>query len=224
MKQVWSRTELKEKWTLSTNDIAIIHKKNRRYQLVFAIKLKYYEQYGCILEDINEFPKIIRNYISEQINSNKIPVNYFTSRVYREHNKELRKYFNFKYLCEKSLAELKKHLWNKHFPQSIGYIQIIEDVYKYLYESRIEPRSKLQLERYIRSWSFQYESEFLDQVNSNLTLEDRYKLDQLITDNTLESGSNTLKHKSDHITLNSLKQDPGKPSIKTIENESRRLL
>jgi TnpA family transposase len=223
MKQVWSKTELEEKWTLSTNDMAIIHKKNRIYQLVFAIKLKYYEQYGRILEDINEFPKIIRNYISEQINSNKIPVSYFTSRVYREHNKELRKYFNFKYLCEKSLAELKKHLWNKHFPQSIGYTQIIEDVYKYLYESRIEPRSKLQLERYIRSWSFQYESEFLDQVNSNLTVEDRYKLDQLITDNTLESGSNTSKHESHYITLNSLKQDPGKPSIKTIENESRRL-
>ena len=44
MKQVWSKTELEEKWTLSTNDMAIIHKKNRIYQLVFAIKLKYYEQ------------------------------------------------------------------------------------------------------------------------------------------------------------------------------------
>jgi len=223
MKQVWSKTELKEQWSLSANDMVIIHKKNRMYQLVFAIKLKYYEQYGCILEKINKFPKTIQRYISEQIDCNKIPVNYFMSRICREHNKELRKYFNFKYLCEKSLAELKKYLWNKHFPQNIGYAQLIEDVYKYLYESRVEPRTKLQIERYIRSWSFEYESEFLDKVNSNLTIEDRYKLDQLLTDNTLESGSNTLKCKFFHITLNVLKQDPRAPSVKTIENESRRL-
>ena len=170
MKQVWSKTELKKHWSLSANDMVIIHKKNRIYQLVFAIKLKYYEQYGRILEKINEFPKTIQRYISEQIDCNKIPVNYFTSRICREHNKELRKYFNFKYLCEKSLAELKKYLWNKHFPQNIGFAQLIEDVYKYLYEFRVEPRTKLQIERYIRSWSFEYESEFLDKVNSNLTI------------------------------------------------------
>lgn len=223
MKQVWSKKELKEKWYLCKSDLDIIHKKHHIYQLIFAIKLKYYDQYGRILENITEIPEIVKNYISEQINCNQIPVKYFTSRVCREHNKELRKYFNFKYLCEKSLTELKEYLWSKHFTQNTNHTQIIDDVYKYLYKSKIEPRTRLQIERYVRSWSFQFESEFLDKVNSNLTEEDRQKLDQLITDNNTNITQNTSVNKDAYITLNTLKQDPGKPSAKTIENESKRL-
>lgn len=79
----------------------------------------------------------------------------------------IRKYFQFSIMGEKEMRELKYWLWEYQLPFSPSYSRLSEAVYKYLYELRIEPRSIAQMERYLKSWSYQFESEFFEKNGEN---------------------------------------------------------
>ena len=214
MKQVWSKQDLEENWTLSSQEKDLIGQKQNIYKLIFAIRLKFFEQFGYPLEQIDEVPDVVKRYLAKQLNSNlKIPDHYFNSRAYREHTTAIRKFFNFRNMGEKELQKLKEWLWKFKFPLGLPYMQLNVATYKYLYDLHIEPRSAIQMERYLRSWTYQFEEEFFEKAGKTLNEADKEVLDSLLRE---------TKDK-DEIALSELKKDPRKASVKAIEIEIRRL-
>jgi TnpA family transposase len=213
MKQNWSEEELNEEWHISSQELILIKKKSNKNHLIFAVKLKFFEKYGYIPKSAKDIPIIVINHIASQIgvgteflehNSNR--------RTSREHNNTIRKYFEFSVMGKKEIQNLKKWLWEFQFPFKDSHSQLITATYKYLYDLRLEPPSNKQMEKLLKSWSYKFESEFFDKVAKELCIEDKVILDNLLAEEN-----------SVGITLNDLKPDPGKASVKTIEKEMNRL-
>ena len=66
MKQICSKKELKENWTLSNKEKLLTSRRKEIFRLVFAIRLKFFENYGYGLEEGEEIPNIIVKHIKEQ--------------------------------------------------------------------------------------------------------------------------------------------------------------
>jgi hypothetical protein len=156
----------------------------------------------------------IIEYIAYQIGlkTKSLHISNWNSRISREHNTLIRKYFKFSIMGKKEIEDLKTWLWEFQFPFKESYIQLSTVTYKRLYDLSIEPVSSAQMKRYLRSWSHQFESEFFDKGANVLSIDDKIILDNLLKE------INT-----DGITLNELKQDPSKASVNTIEIEINRL-
>ncbi|MEM6339363.1 MAG: DUF4158 domain-containing protein, partial [Pseudomonadota bacterium] len=117
MKQIWSKKELKENWSLSSREKTLVNSRREIFRLVFAVRLKFFGNYGYRLEAEEDVPKTILEYISEQIEcfTREIPVHYWGSRAYRDHNLNIRQHYNFKIMTERELGKLKLWLWEEQF-------------------------------------------------------------------------------------------------------------
>ena len=214
MKQICSKKELKENWTLSNKENLLTSRRKEIFRLVFAIRLKFFENYGYGLEEGEEIPNIIVKHIREQIEyfSEAIPEYYWNSRAYRDHNLSIRKHYNFKIMSEKERRELKLWLWKEQFKLNPTYSKLEEVTYNYLYNRGVEPRSKGRMERYLRSWNYEYEIEFFKRTKEELNNKDKSTLDELIKED-----------RDGNIGLNELKQDPGVASVKAVEEEIEKI-
>ena len=214
MKQICSKKELKENWTLSNKENLLTSRRKEIFRLVFAIRLKFFENYGYGLEEGEEIPNIIVKHIREQIEyfSEAIPEYYWNSRAYRDHNLSIRKHYNFKIMSEKERRELKLWLWKEQFKLNPTYSKLEEVTYNYLYNRGVEPRSKGRMERYLRSWNYEYEIEFFKRTKEELNNKDKSTLDELIKED-----------RDGNIGFNELKQDPGVASVKAVEEEIEKI-
>ena len=212
MKKRWSEQEMKEYWSLSKLEEKLIKQRFQKYRLIFALKLKFFGNYGLILEDIHSVPTNIIEYITNQIgmdiNTKAVLLN---SKIIMRHNIIIRKYYDFRIMEQKEIDALKKWLWENQFPHSPSKAQITESVYKYCYSNKIEPHSVMQMEKYLTSWSYQFESEFFIKIGKLLNPSDKIILDSL-----LEEGDQKIR-------LNDLKQDPGRASVNSIKEEVEKL-
>lgn len=212
MKQNWTEKELQEDWVLSSQEFALVNAKQNIYKLSFALKLKFFDKFGYSLDGLVGIPDSIIEYIGNQVGDHTIPDHYWESRACREHNRTIRKHFKFSIMGENEIRELKSWLWEFQFPFNPTYVKLSAAAYKHLYGLRIEPRSAAQIERYLRSWGYQFESEFFDNGAKALSGNDKACLDNLLHD-----------AKEGRVTLNDLKQDPRKASVKAVGIEIDRL-
>ena len=214
MKQNWTQEELNEEWSISSQELNLINKKRNENSLCFAIKLKFFEKYGYIPSCIGEISTYIIRHIASQIgiDINSWQVYSWSNRFSRKQNTFIRKYFQFSTFEKREIEDLKLWLWKFQFPLALTFPQLSAVTYKHLYNLRIEPCSASEMERYLKSWSYKFESEFFDNGARALSVDDKKFLDNL-----LKEGDNN------QVTLNDLKQDPGKASVKTLNTEIRKI-
>ena len=214
MKQNWSEQELKEEWTLSSADMKFVRGKPAASRLVVAVKLKFFEHFGCSIEDWKDVALIVIEYIAKQLGIRVPVLSSLNSRTSRRHNSAIRKCFHFLPMTVSDLDTLKSWVFEHQYPFGFSHEHIRASVYQYLYTLKIEPYSPMVMGRNLKSWSYQFESEFFKGISKALTENNKACLDKLLLDKAVTE---------DNIILNDLRSDPGKASVKAIKLEIKKL-
>ena len=104
MRQDWSEEELIDSWSLTQEEKDLILAKKER--LSFAIKLKYYKNYGALIYNWEEVADCVKVYIRTQIDC-VYELYDLNNRTSRQHNAEIREHFGFSKINEFELNRLK---------------------------------------------------------------------------------------------------------------------
>ena len=203
--------ELEEHWNLSDGEKRLICQRKEKYRLIFAVRLKFFGNFGYSIESIDEITSSIIEYIAQQISSFCYPEgDYWGSRSYREHSAYIREHYGFRTIKEGDLSSLKLWLRRYHLPLNPAYPKLEEVVYKYFYKRNIEPKSKKQIERYLKSWVSEFEAEFFQKTAKSLSFRDKNMLDDLLKE-------------GEGIRLYDLKKDTYSSSIGGVMKEIERI-
>lgn len=212
MKQHWTKIELANSWSLSQGEIANLKKKDN--QLVYALKMRYFDLQGYLPKKIVDIPIIAIDYVAMQlsIDSNKVRDYDWQSRIAQIHNAEIREYYGFKKLEQADLQSIKEFIETDLLVQGLLIEQITDEVYKFLKKTKIEPSAYNELSRYISNIYTQYEIKFFTQCKQNLTLTSQRKLSKLLG-----------MYDNDQTILNFIRTPVGKVSTTTITEELGKL-
>ena len=238
----------KDKWIISSEEMNFIKNKDVNNQLIVAIKLKFFEQYGYKLVDIASINAEIINYIADllKVESNSVAFYNWNSRTSRSHDDAIRVYLGFRTIDKKDLEVLRIWLFEQHMPFGVSYEVIKERAYIHLFNLKIEPLVMARMERLLKSWIYQFEEEFFIHWSNVLTQDDKNSLDRLIQksyDNILfkiletlplplqsstskkpsEKPTNNIEVIQSELTLNDLKYNYGKASLETITACAKKL-
>ena len=230
VKANWNTEELIENWTLLPTELELVKNKIGGNQIGFAFLLKHFQLMACFPPQNSSIPKIIISYIVSQIN---IPESCYSdfdfkgrsARVYRG---EIRRLFNFRVATATDNEQMVDWLIEEILPNEQKFEAITEIVALRWRELQIEPPTKGQVERLIRSAIAKHEANFCHQTFSKLTPETILKIDILLnTDQTTETQdekSETLpagKIKMSDFAF--LKTDPGAVGLESFLTEISKL-
>ena len=212
IKQDWSEEELLDLWYLNSDEKSFILDKKIDNALGFAIKLKYYQIYGGLINNWNDIADCIVDYVDKQLHTReKYDIAYkLDSRTSRQHNNEIREYLGFKKVTNYDLENIKNKLFDKKLTYDPSYDELNEEVYADLYQRRIERFSEKELNKYLSTWKHQYEEEFFQKAYTALSKESRENIKQLIKENC-------------EFSLNYLQKEPKGLSLKEILEEGKKI-
>lgn len=218
--------ELEHNWNLSPQDLKFISSKDKENILIFATKLKFFENNGYFPKDIADLPEQICKYIAEIIGEDLSTLSEYNweGRTSRKHNAAIRAYFGFRNMEATDLSVLKARLFEQYLPFNLSYEYLKEKSYKYLFDNKIEPLSFSQMERNINAWSTEFENIFFKTCNNLLDKDKKEALDSLIQEQTdivigVASINTNIKKEQDRINsiiLNDLKQSTGRASTEEV--------
>ena len=152
MKQYWTKFELANSWSLSQGEINYLAKKE--HQLVYALKMKYFDLEGYPPKKIDDIPAVAIDYVAAQLFvANQYQANLksynWQSRISQIHNIEIREYYGFKKLEQSDFLPLKKFIETNLLPQGLSISQVHDEVYKFLKQNKIAPSTQNELGNYI---------------------------------------------------------------------------
>ncbi len=215
MKQYWTKFELENSWSLSQGEISYLAKKEN--QLVYALKMKYFDLQGYPPKKIDDIPVVAIDYVAAQLSvANQHQANlksyHWQSRISQIHNTEIREYYGFKKLEQSDLLSVKEFIETNLLPQGLSISQVHDEVYKFLKQNKIAPSAQSELSRYISNICYQYENEFFIKCREHLSLNHQQKLHKLLE-----------MYDNDQTILNFIRSPAGKVSTTTINEEQEKL-
>lgn len=215
MKQYWTKTELQESWSLSQDEISCLSGKSNNSKLQYALKMKFFDLQGYFPDKIADIPVLAIDYVAIQLSLAPDVSDYnWHSRIAQIHNNEIRQYYGFRKSDQSDLVSIKEFVEAELLPQGLPVSHIMEEVYKFLKKSRIEPSASQKLGRYISGICAEHESRFFASCRQNLRSGNCRMLDKL-----LEAGHEEI----DQTILGFIKLGAGKISIATITEELKKL-
>ena len=167
VKPNWDTEELIENWTLLPQELELAKKKVGGNQIGFALLLKHFQLMAYFLEDKSSISQVIISYIASQVNIPRSVPTLTTigrddgAKVYRV---EIRRLFNFKVASVQDSEKMVTWLINEILPDEQKNEAITELVYQRFRELQLEPLTKPQVERLIKSAVAKYEADFQEQT------------------------------------------------------------
>ena len=230
IKPNWDTEELIENWTLLPQKLELAKKKVGGNQIGFALLLKHFQLFAYFPEDKSSISQTIISYIASQVNLPESSYSEYdwqgrSAKVYRV---EIRRLFNFRVASLQDSQEMITWLIEEILPQSQKVEAITELVYQRFRELQLEPPTKLQIERLIRSASTKYEANFCSQTLNKLTPETIAQIDLLLT---TDQATETEKEESEKLHPEKLKAsdfaflktDPGAVGLDSFLTEIKKL-
>ena len=226
VKPNWETEELIENWTLLPQELELAKKKVGGNQIGFALLLKHFQLLTCFPEDKSSISQVVISYIASQVNLPESSYSDYnwqgrSAKVYRV---EIRDLFNFRVASIQDSEEMVTWLIDEILADEQKNEAITELVYQRFRELQLEPLTKLQVERLIRSAVAKYEAIFCQQILDKLAPEMTEQIDVLLsTEETeeLENEQSTVKLKMSDFAF--LKTDPGAVGLDSFLTEIEKL-
>ena len=185
----WDTEELIEHWTLLPQELELIENKVGGNRIGFALLLKHFQNFASFPNHCSSIRGSVISYIASQLN---IPESAYSdydfkgrsARVYRA---EIRSLFNFRVATVTDSEQMSNWLIQEILPNEQRFETIWEIVSQRWRELQIEPPTKLQVERLIKSAIYQYEADFCSSTLKKLTPEIIQKIDILLSTEDDES-------------------------------------
>lgn len=182
VKPNWDTEELIENWTLLPQELELTKKKVGGNQIGFALLLKHFQLFAYFPEDKSSISQVVISYIASQVN---IPESSYSdydwqgrsAKVYRV---EIRRLFNFKVASVQDSEEMVTWLIDEILADEQKNEAITEFVYQRFRELQLEPPTKLQVERLIKSAIAKDEADCCQHTLNKLTPENIEQLQKLL--------------------------------------------
>jgi TnpA family transposase len=227
IKPNWDTEELIENWTLLPQELELTKKKVGGNQISFALLLKHFQLFAYFPEDKSSISQVVISYIASQVNLPESSYSDYdwqgrSAKVYRV---EIRRLFNFKVASVQDSEEMVAWLIDEILPDEQKNEAITEFVYQRFRELQLEPPTKPQVERLIKSAVAKYETDFQEQTLDQLTPEMTEQIDILLSTEETESGESVeqLGKKSKMSDFAFLKTDPGAVGLGSFLTEISKL-
>ncbi len=227
VKPNWDTEELIENWTLLPQELELVKKKIGGNQIGFALLLKHFQLFAYFPEDKSSIPQVVISYIASQIN---LPEScYFDydwqGRSAKSYRVDIRRLFNFKVASIKDSEEMITWLIDEILVDEQKNEAITELAYQRFRQLHLEPPTKLQVERLIKSATAKYEANFCEQTFKQLTSEMSKQIDTLLsteeTENDKSAEQSGKKVKMSDFAF--LKTDPGAIGLSSFLTEVEKL-
>ena len=227
VKPNWDTEELIENWTLLPQELELTKKKVGGNQIGFALLLKHFQLMASFPEDKSSISQVVISYIASQVNLPESSYSDYdwqgrSAKVYRV---EIRRLFNFKVASVQDSEEMVTWLIEEILPDEQKNEAIRELVYQRFRELQLEPLTKLQIERLIKSAVANYETDFAEQTLNKLTPEMTEQIDVLLSTEETESDESIEQSdkKSKMSDFAFLKTDPGAVGLGSFLTEIAKL-
>ena len=227
VKQNWDTEELIENWTLLPQELELAKKKVGGNQIGFALLLKHFQLFAYFPEDKSSISQVIISYIASQVNLPESSYSDYdwqgrSAKVYRV---EIRRLFNFKVASVQDSEEMTTWLIDEILPDEQKNEAITELVYQRFRELQLEPPTKLQVERLIKSAIAKYETDFCNSTLNKLTPENTKQIEILLSTVEAETDESVseLGKKMKMSDFAFLKTDPGAIGLGSFLTEISKL-
>ena len=230
VKPNWDTEELIEHWTLLPQELKLVENKVGGNKIGFALLLKYFQIFASFPNNCSSIPKIVISYIVSQLNVTESAYSDYdfkgrSARVYRA---EIRSLFDFRVATVTDSEQMSNWLIQEILPNEQRFETIWEIVSQRWRELQIEPPTKLQVERLIKSAIYQYEADFCSSTLKKLTPSIIQKIDILLsTEDTEETEDDQSASQSSKKFIMSdfafLKTDPGAVGLDSFLTEIKKL-
>ena len=228
LKPNWDTEELIENWTLLPQELELVKKKVGGNQIGFALLLKHFQLFAYFPEDKSSIPQVVISYIASQVNLRE---SYYSDydwqgRSAKTYRVEIRRLFNFKVASIKDSEEMiTSWLIDEILAEEQKNEAITELVYQRFRQLHLEPPTKFQVERLIKSATAKYETNFCERTLKKLTPEMTKRIDVLLS--TEETENDESVEQSDKKVKMSdfafLKTDPGAIGLGSFLTEIEKL-
>lgn len=227
VKPNWDTEELIENWTLLPQELELAKKKVGGNQIGFALLLKHFQLFAYFPEDKSSISQVVISYIADQVNLPESSYSDYdwqgrSAKVYRV---EIRRLFNFKVASVQDSEEMVTWLIDEILPDEPKNEAITEFVYQRFRELKLEPPTKPQVKRLIKSAVAKYETDFQEHTLNKLTPENTEQIDILLSTEETESDESVeqsgKKSKMSDFAL--LKTDPGAIGLGSFLTEIEKL-
>lgn len=214
MKHLWSPQELDDYWLLSNAEIKFCTNVHSASRLAVALQLKFLEHEGRFPKHKREIAASVTRFVAKQLRVPQTALdNYdFGGRSTRRHRADIRAKIGFRRATVEDADRLRTYLLDKVVPIESNRGSITEAAYSWHRDQHIEPPTTSRLDRVVASALREYESSLFDDISQSLSVECKTDLDALLIANDEERAP-----------LNTLKTDPAKPSLTTVQREINKL-
>jgi TnpA family transposase len=221
MKQEWFLHELEDVFTLSSDELRWLSSQAPHNQLGLAVLLKVFLFQGRFPRRALDVSDDVVMYLASQLDlSPDVFEKYaWKGRTARGHRQKIRDWLGFRATTVEDSQQLVNWLSTHPTLNQDQSLEVLVDIlYEACWEQRLEPPTRKQLERIVRSAVANYETHFFEQTALKLSLESRLALDNLLhTDETLPTQY------ADGTVMGWLKSDPGQASLASLKATADRL-
>ncbi|MGI8382453.1 Tn3 family transposase [Priestia megaterium] len=204
-------------YTFSKRDLEIINKRRREEnRLGFAVQLAILRYPGCPYTHIKNIPDSVIDYISKQIGATPSSLSLYPQRenTLWDHLKEIRSEYDLVTFTLKEYRMAFKHLHQLALENGDD-IHFLHECIDFLRKNKIILPAITTLERMVWEARAIAEKKLFNTVNQSLTIEQKEKLEEIITSQHPSESNKTI--------LGWLKEPPGHPSPETFLKVIERL-
>lgn len=202
-------------YTFSPDDIKIISKHRRNYnRLGFAVQLALLRNPGWSLSNTSNIPESVLNYISDQIQVDPEEFELYAQRenTRLEHIQEIKAIYGFKNYKEENKLSLVQTLI-PYAMENDNVINLMKLAINEIKNQKIILPGITTIEKVVSTVISEADERLIDTINNSITIEQKCKLDLLIT--TQDDDSKTR--------LGWLKESTGHSSPKAFGDVIKRL-
>ncbi len=227
MKRHWEVDELIEYWTLLPDEEELLENKIGANRLGFAILLKFFQLEVKFPQQLSDIPKLIIDHLAKQVgvSSEEYKDYDWQGRNIKYHRSQIRSFLGFRKATIADVKEMTSWL----LEQVLGHEQDIEHLEALVIQGfrtqRIEPPTKLRINRLIRSALRTYEKNFFFSTFQKFSQETKTQIDALLdtVDNTADKITTTDQVPPTNIAFSDLKADPGRVGLESLLSEVAKL-
>lgn len=225
MKRNWSDPELDEVWLLSAPELQLLKHKIASNRLTFALQLKHLNSENRFFEAPSEIAPSVLAFVARQLAVHpKLLAGYDPeSRTAKRDRTEIRKYLGWRQATDADHAAMAEWLEAEVLPDAPDAKRLDDIALSWYRERKIEISAAINRDRFIRAAVNSFETEFFESCASKLTKHARASIDDLLNTSIGGEDTDSPSDPSDNVSLRTLKADPRRPGVDSIQQEIAKL-
>jgi TnpA family transposase len=226
MKRQWEPEELIEQFILTPAELALLPEDltnaNPSNRLGFAVLLKFFQVEARFPQHPVEVPKAVVHFIAQQLKLTQEDYRGYSwsGGRFKAHRNQIRTFLGFRPSTQADKQQMKAWLMEDVLPLGLSFEALKTQVYRRFRQLKLEPPTRKELERLMRSAARSHEQDFCRQITAQLSAPTCKNLDALLDTESL------LTDEPEHFRqsqLNHLKTDPGRLGLNSLLAEIEKL-